>query len=317
MAATASANSASSPPRSRSKQLAKRVFRGLERLHVHVLPRHFYSPVADRQWLEQNPSLWRVRQQLRGIDWNLDAQLAWLEQTCQRHLDEVRGFSYLGALAARGIGFRYGPIEGQVLHCAIRTLAPPLVVEVGSGASTALIADAAAKNAAEGSTRSRIVTIDPFAPAEVAGLPGVEVIAQPAQSVAESVFAELGEGDLLFIDSTHVVKAGSELGPLYLDVLPGLAAGVTIQIHDIYLPYLYSPWILTELWDWQETLLLAALLVNNPELEVLCALSALHDARSDQLRTLLPDYRPLELVDGIDAGRGPGHYPSSIWLRSR
>jgi hypothetical protein len=293
------------------------MFRGLERLHLHVLPRHFYSPVADRRWLEQNPDLWRLPQRLRGIGWDLDRQLVWLEQTCTRHLDEVRGFSYLGPLAARGIAFRYGPIEGQVLHCAVRSLAPPLVVEVGSGASTALIADAAARNAAEGSSHSRIVTIDPFAPDEVLDLPGVEVIRQPAQSVAESVFRELGDGDLLFIDSTHVIKAGSELGRLYLDVLPGLPGGVTIQIHDIYLPYLYSPWILTELWDWQETLLLAALLVNNPKLEVLCALAALHDARPDYLRTVLPDYRPLQLIEGIDAGCGPGHYPSSIWLRSR
>jgi hypothetical protein len=232
-------------------------------------------------------------------------------------LDEVRSFSYLGPLADRGIAFRYGPIEGQVLHCAMRTLAPRLVVEVGSGASTALMADAAAMNAAEGARRSRIVTIDPFGPPALSNLDGVEVIAQPAQSVPESVFAELGDGDLLFIDSTHVVKAGSELGRLYLDVLPGLAPGVTIQIHDIYLPYLYSPWILTELWDWQESFLLAALLVNNPRLEVLCALSALHDARSDELRALLPDYCPLQMEDGIDPGRGVGHYPSSIWLRSK
>jgi hypothetical protein len=180
-----------------------------------------------------------------------------------------------------------------------------------------LIADAAAMNTAEGSTGSRIVTVDPFAPPELGVLPGVEILAQPAQSVRESVFAELGHGDLLFIDSTHVVKAGSELGRLYLDVLPGLPAGVTIQIHDIYLPYLYSPWILTDLWDWQETLLLAALLVNNPRLEVLCSLSALHDARPEQLQAVLPDYRPLQLIDGIDAGRGEGHYPSSIWLRSK
>jgi hypothetical protein len=253
---------------------------------------------------------------MRGIRWDVDAQLQWLERTCAEHLDEVRRFTFLPRLAELGIGFRYGPIEGQVLHCAIRRLAPRLVIEVGSGASTALISDAANRNVADGGSGSRILTIDPFAPAALAGLSGVEVIAEPAQAVPESVFGELSEGDLLFIDSSHVVKAGSELGRLYLDVVPNLPAGVTVHIHDIYLPYLYSPWILSDLWDWQETLLLGTLLVNNPRLEVLCGLAALHDAMPERLQAVLPDYRPLPLTDGIDLAGGDGHYPSSIWLRS-
>ncbi len=305
------------PSRSRGKRLAQQIFRGLERLGVHVLPRHFYSPVADRGWLERNPGLWRTPQRMDGLAWDLEEQLEWLQGICAEHLDEVRSFSYLARLAERGIAFRYGLIEGQVLHCVMRTLAPRLVIEVGSGASTALIADAAARNAADGGRRSRIVAIDPFAPRELADLPGVEVRAEPAQTVEASAFAELTEGDLLFLDSTHVVKAGSELGRLYLDVLANLPAGVIVHIHDIYLPYLYSPWILSDPWDWQETLLLAALLVHNPHLEVLCGLAALHDAMPERMRAVLPDYEPLRMTQGLAADGADGHYPSSIWLRSK
>jgi hypothetical protein len=303
--------------RSLAKGALSRGFRALERVGLHVLPRHYYSPVADRRWLLRHPGLWRLRHTLTGVEWDLEAQLQWLERICATYLDEVRGFSFIETLAARGIDFRYGPIEGQVLHCVVRTLAPRLVVEVGGGASTALIADAAARNRGDGRPETRIVTIDPFAPPQLAGLPGVEVVTDPAQAAPEQLFAQLSEGDLLFIDSTHVLRAGSELPRLYLDVLPGLPEGVTIHIHDIYLPYLYSPWILSGPWDWQETVLLAALLTNNPRLEVLCCQSALHDAMPERLKLALPDYRPMQLVDGIASGYSDGHYPSSTWLRSR
>jgi hypothetical protein len=294
-----------------------RLFLLLERLGYDVLPRHFYSPVADRRWLERNHELWRRPIALPGIGWDLEAQLGWLRATCSEHLDEVRGFPFLAGPAEGGAQFGYGPIEGQVLHCVVRGLAPPLVVEVGSGSSTVLIAEAAERNRAEGRGETRIVTIDPYPPPQVEDLPGVESLAVPAQAVPDAVFEELGEGDLLFIDSTHSVKAGSELARLYLELLPTVAPGVTIQIHDIFLPYANSPGILrTDLWDWQETTLVAALLTGNPRLEVLCCQSALHDGAPERLGEILPDYVPLPMSAGLDTGEGAGHYPSSLWLRT-
>jgi exopolysaccharide biosynthesis WecB/TagA/CpsF family protein len=311
------ARSAPAPRGSLAKRISFRMFRLLERTRLHLLPVHFYSSVADRGWLERNPDLWREPASLPGVQWDLEAQLAWLRSTCAEHLGEVAGFSFVEAIQARGVAFRYGLVEGQVLHCVIRSLAPELIVEVGSGASTCITADAIALNVAQGGTDSRVIAIDPFAPPELCTLDRVEVVAEPAQTVAPETFAQLRAGDLLFIDTTHVVKAGSELGRLYLEVLPSLPAGVTIHIHDIYLPYLYSPWILSDPWDWQESTLLAALLTSNARFEVLCCQAALHDAMPDRLRGVLPDYRPLPLDRGIDHGDRSGHYPSSIWLRTR
>jgi hypothetical protein len=294
-----------------------RLFLLLERLGYHVLPRHFYSPVADRRWLQRNPELWRRRISLPGIDWDLEAQLGWLRETCAEHLDEVRGFPFLSELTASGAPFGYGLIEGQVLHCVVRKLAPPLVVEVGSGTSTMLIAEAAGRNRAEGRGDTRIVTIDPYPPAQLRDLPGVESMAVPAQAVPDEVFEQLGAGDLLFIDSTHSLKAGSELPRLYLELVPTLAPGVTIQIHDIFLPYANSPGVLhADLWDWQETALVAALLSGNPGLEVLCCQSALHDGAPERMGEVLPDYKPLPMSGGLDTGERAGHYPSSLWLRT-
>ncbi|MGH3518019.1 MAG: WecB/TagA/CpsF family glycosyltransferase [Haloechinothrix sp.] len=299
------------------KRAGYRVFKALERARVHVLPRHYYSPVADRQWLRNNEDLWRRPATVHGVDWNLDEQLAWLDKVCSTHLDEVKDFSFLPGLDLRGIGFRYGQVEAQVLHCAVRTFAPKRIVEIGSGASTAITSDAVARNVAEGRPVSAIVAIDPYMPQEIRALPFVEVRETPAQQVPVEAFADLSEGDLLFIDSTHVLKTGSELHRIYLELLPALPPGVLVHIHDIYLPYLYSPWALSDFWDWQETALLAALLTNNPKFEVLSCQSALHHAMPDQLQAVLPDYRPRPMIDGIDDGASNGHFPSSIWLRSR
>jgi predicted O-methyltransferase YrrM len=294
-----------------------RLFLLLERLGYHLLPRHFYSPVADRRWLERNPDLWRRPISLPGLEWDLDAQLAWLRETCSEHLEEVEGFPFLSELTEGGAPFGYGLIEGQVLHCVVRKLAPRLVVEVGSGSSTMLIAEAARRNQSEGRGETRIVTIDPYPPAQLTEIPEVESVTLPAQAVPDQVFEELGAGDLLFIDSTHSLKAGSELPRLYLEVLPTLAAGITIQIHDVFLPYANSPGILhADLWDWQETILVAALLTGNPRLQVLCCQSALHDAASERMGEILPDYQPLPTNAGLESGAGSGHFPSSLWLRT-
>ena len=292
------------------------VFRAMflsERVGIQVVPRHFYSPVADRRWLAEHTQLWQVRYELPG--WSLDTHLTWLRRVCADHLDEVSGFSFIGQSERMGVPFRYGHIEGQVLHCAIRTLAPPLIVEIGSGSSTVIAAEAVRMNVAEGKRGSRIVTVDPFASEELDKLQDVEVRRIPAQAAPPDLFAELGSGDLLFIDSTHVLRTGSELHRLYLEVLPHLRSGVAVHIHDIYLPWMYSPRVLAEPWDWQETALLAALLIGNPGFEVLCCQSALHDARSDQLRTIFPDYVPRRLRNGLDTGVG-SHFPASTWIQT-
>lgn len=305
------------PAPSRGKRIAGQAFRALERVGVHVLPAHFYSPVADRRWLQQNPELWRKPFELPGVEWDIDAQAAWLEEACRPYANEVRGFPFLQTLAERGIGFRYGLIEAQLLHCVLRTYAPPRIVEIGSGASTSISSDAVSRNVAEGRPASTITSIDPYAPPELTSLPHVEVLASPAQTIDASITEQLGEGDLLFIDSTHVVKTGSELHRIYLDLLPRLKPGVLVHIHDTYLPYLYSPWVFTDPWDWQETALLAALLTNNSHLEVVCSQPALHHAAPERVQAVLPDYRPRPLSDGIDPGNVDGHFPSSTWLRTR
>ncbi|MCW2750795.1 MAG: methyltransferase family protein [Aeromicrobium sp.] len=287
------------------------------RLGVRVEPLHYYSNIADRRWLNQNPDLWQLPFQERGIAWDLDDQLEWLRSVTDPYATEVKGLEAFRVLTGEAFGPGYGPIESQVLHSFVRARAPRRVIEVGSGVSTAITRGAGALNAAEGRGDVQITCIEPFPQPALRELQGVELHETPSQSAPRELFERLEPGDLLFIDSTHAVRTGSELPFLYLDVIPGLPDGVDIHIHDIYLPYLFNPWVLSDVFDWQETVLLTALLTNNDRLSVSCSLSALHHGRTDELRELLPDYDPAPMPNGVaDDPIGDRHFPSSTWLRT-
>lgn len=285
---------------------------------LRLQPVHYYSEVPDRRQLRSRRPEWARAIRISGTTWDLDAQLHWLSVTCGRYSGEVAGLAEFEAATAAGFGPGFGPIESQVLHGVLRAVAPPRIVEVGSGVSTVLMRHSAAANAAEDRTMSRITCIEPFPRQALRALPGIELIEQSCQAVPDAIFDRLETGDLLFIDSTHAVRTGSEVARLYLEILPRLAPGIIVHIHDITLPYLFRPDILESMFDWQETTLLAALLTNNPALEVLACLSALHEDRPSELQSLLPDYRPKPMNDGLEERNDPrGHFPSSIWLRTR
>lgn len=286
------------------------LFLGADRVGIHVTPSHYYSSVPDRRWLRRNEDLWRRPATMIGIDWDLDSQLSWLEGVVGAHLPEVRLDDIYARSEAVG-GFRYGPIEALILHCWIRTQAPRRIVEIGSGSSTLITSRAIEMNVAEGLMATDVTAIDPFMHDAVAGLPHVSVRRIGGLEIRPEDL-DLGAGDLLFIDSTHAVKAGSEIPHLYLELLPRLPAGVFVHIHDIFLPYLFAPNLYESQFDWQETTLVAAFLCGNPRMAPRCALSALHYDRTEELRALIPEYDPAPIDRGLFTGAG--HYPASLWL---
>jgi len=146
----------------------------------------------------------------------------------------------------------------------------------------------------------------------------ITLLAEPAQDVALQTFTELQAGDLLFVDSTHTVKPGSEVNRLILEVFPRLVTGVTVHVHDVTWPYDHPRGILDEaLFFWNESTLLHAFLVNNVRFTVRACLSQLHYERPDQLRQLVPWYRPQANDDGMSSHSRPGeHFPSSVYLQA-
>jgi hypothetical protein len=167
-----------------------------------------------------------------------------------------------------------------------------------------VIAQACVANAAEG-IRSRFQAFDPFPIAVDESLAGLSALRRiPAQDVPEEVFSELKSGDILFVDTTHTVKIGSDVNRIILRILPLLAPGVIVHFHDICLPYEYPRYLLEDYaLYWAEQYLLQAFLAMNPSFEVLYATDALcRDRRAEIAGTGLA---------------GPSESGSSFWIRRR
>lgn len=287
----------------------------LDHAGLHVLPKHYYTPVPDCTWLRDNHSLWIGRSSLTGIHWDLAEQFAWLKDVCQPYYGEVAGLKSYYSFTQNGPG--YGEIESQVLHCFVRRFTPANIIEIGSGVSTLCMLEAAGLNQREGKRVPRITCVEPFPRPGLRHRKEVELIPQFCQQVPLSLFGRLSDGDFLFIDSTHAVKVGSDVMHIYLEIIPRLPAGVFLHIHDVYLPYAYPRDVFSMPYWWQETALLMALLTNNSRLSVLTCLSALHYDYPEQMRELLTDYHPAPNHEGLAVSPSDrGHFPASIWLKT-
>jgi len=256
-------------------QFARRTFTLWQRLGFHLTPNHYYEPIPDTSALDE--AIWERESGMVGLDWHPQRQRAFLDAVCSRYKSEFDEFE----LDKPGANCRYfgrngvfGRMDGDVLYCMIRHYRPRTVIEVGSGWSTFLSACALEKNRAEDGIPTRLVAIEPFpTPTLRQGIGGnVELVEARLQDVDLDLFQTLEENDILFLDSTHVVKIDSDVCHEYLEILPRLQPGVLVHIHDIYLPDEYpKQLVLGRKIFWNEAYLLQAFLAFNRAFEILWA----------------------------------------------
>jgi predicted O-methyltransferase YrrM len=272
-------------------------------LRIGVLPilDHYYEP----RFRYDGP-LPDAPRSLPGIRWNDAAQLALLERLT--HAPELVD----GQLPARGPRrFAYengyfGPGDAEFLYSAIRHFRPARIMEVGSGHSTLVAAAAIDRNRADDpSYDCRHVCIEPYEHDWLEEL-GVEVVRRPVESLDPAMFQELAANDILFIDSSHVIRPGGDVLYEYLQLLPRLRPGVLVHVHDIFSPYDYpDAWLRHELKLWNEQYLLEAWLSASHDFEIIGALHYLSRHHRHHLERAFPAYARV-------AGR---HVPGSFWIR--
>jgi hypothetical protein len=286
-----------------------------QRFGWDVLPRHFYSAIPEIHGLENSQS-WRAPFSMFGVDGaDIESQLSFAGGCCLPPLPErLTGAGIYERACEQNGAPGYGLIEAEFLFCFITTKRPNKIVQVGSGVSTAVIQMAAK----EAGYKPTIVCIDPF-PTEylirAARDNLIQLIPQPAQEVDIGLLTYLEAGDLLFVDSTHAVRPGSEVNRIILEVLPRLASGAFVHFHDIFLPYDHQYNVLDTLFFWEESTLLHAFLIHNRRYAIAVCLSMLHHACPEKLQSLLPNYRPAFMKDGLRAtGDDPGHFPTAAYL---
>lgn len=231
---------------------------------------HFYSAVPSADDRRRAIAAIRDVPSLPGIELGLERQWALLESL--RPLLAVTAL-HEQPTAERRYGFdnpSFGPGDALILQGLMRFLRPRRIVEVGSGHSSALMLDV---NEQFLDRSVEFTFIEPY-PALLKSLmrAGDPVGAIHERIVQESdigLFRALEANDILFIDSTHVLKAGSDVGHLLFEVLPALAPGVVVHFHDVFWPFEYPEGWIEEGRAWSEIYALRAFLQYNAAFRVL------------------------------------------------
>ncbi|HEY1794654.1 MAG TPA: class I SAM-dependent methyltransferase [Stellaceae bacterium] len=254
----------------------------LQALGVHLAPCNFYSTIPTVDEIE---AAFRAPSP-PSYDAIFDhaAMTAFLDDALYPHSHEF------DPPLSGGDGYNWYPrsfsfSDAMAYHCFVRHARPRTIIEIGAGAST-LIADAACRQ----NGRGRIVCIDPYPPDFVSRIAGVsEMIVEPVQNLSPDFFNErLSDGDIVFIDSTHTVKHGSDCLHLYLNILPQIRPTVLVHVHDVYLPGTAPEQHLRD-WQiyWTEQYLVMAYLIENRRADVLYGSSYHMQRNIERLRAFM------------------------------
>lgn len=272
-----------------------------------VPPGHFYSPIVsidearrDAERIFRDPG-----DTFPGIDLNEAEQLDIL--SVLEGFYEAVPFSATKVDAAR-YSFEnrsYSYSDAIVLYGMMRHLRPARIIEVGSGHSSCAMMDV---NDRFFSSSIDLTFIDPY-PQLLESLIGPDeqarthIVPSRLQDVDLSIFGELAAGDILFIDSTHVSKTGSDVNRLFFEVLPSLASGVYIHIHDVFFPFEYPQHWVFGGFSWNELYVLRAFLQYNERFRIVFMNTFMEVRHAERFRQRMP----LCL-------KNPG---GSIWLRKQ
>jgi hypothetical protein len=269
-----------------------------------LVRRGFYSPLPATD--ELPAEVWTRRSPLEGIHFDSAEQVRFVKDNLAPHIPEFDPRfdtrTSFGSYDIRNLA--YDEVDSELLYAFVRHLRPKRVVELGSGFSSLVLAHGCEANRQEGADCVYEI-FDPYPRPFIAELPGLSGQYEvPAQEVPIEAFETLAANDILFVDTTHTVKVGSEVNRIVLDVLPRLAPGVVVQFHDIFSPWEYHRHWIEGDWMWNEQYLLQAFLSMNPGYDVLVSCQALVREHADELAKLIPTLRAASA-------------PSAFWMRRR
>jgi predicted O-methyltransferase YrrM len=236
-------------------------------------PGHFYSPVVDPQEAAK-----RVRfgervppQRLKGLRYPVEEMIAFWRAHAEIVARSPFAQEKTGGARYYWDNHIFPASDAAILRAIVLRSRPSRIVEVGSGFSTACMLDTVDEAGLAG---TQITCVEPY-PQRLYGLlraqdrERLRIIEQPVQEAPMDLFASLGGGDILFIDSTHVLKTGSDVHHELFEILPSLQPGVLIHFHDIHYPFEYPRgWIFDSGYSWNEAYALRAFLMYNETFEI-------------------------------------------------
>jgi Methyltransferase domain len=262
-------------------------------------PGHFYSPIPNQEEVDRVVARMRTTSAVAGdvpsISMNRERQLDLLK-VFERFYPELP-FPEEPTAGCRFFyrGSPYPYPDAIFLYSFLRFAKPRQIIEVGSGFSSAVMLDTVDRFFPQ---PPKMTFIEPY-PVNLNRLlrpedrERVTIVTDKVQNTPIELFASLNDGDLLFIDSSHVVKCGSDLSFLFFEVLPRLSVGVYVHFHDIFQSFEYPEEWLRGGWYWNEAYFLKAFLSNNNAWEICFFNNYVRTAHAD----FLADRMPLCLKD--------------------
>lgn len=274
-----------------------------DRFGFQLRTTHYYEPTYRAADLQEAPV---VERNLPAIDLNIALQLELLERC--RFTGELQEIPIdvprLGRFGFQNGNYSFG--DAEMLYNIIRLIRPSRIVEIGSGMSTLIARLAIDVNAQEGFQPPDHVCIEPYEAPWLESA-GVTVRRERVEDAELALFEHLGTDDILFIDSSHVIRPNGDVLREYLEILPRIAPGVWIHVHDVFTPRDYpATWVREERRLWNEQYLLEAFLSHNSDFEVVCALNWLHHNHRAELAAACPML-----------GAHPLAEPGAFWIRRR
>lgn len=256
---------------------------------VFAPPGHYYSPIPSPEDVETLGARAHPGD-IPGIDLREADQLAMLEQLAAFYPSMPFTAEGSPGLRYRFDNPSYSYADGVLLHTMLRLVRPRRLIEVGSGYTSALTLDTSERflgNALE------CTFIEPHPELLLTLMTDADrqrsrIIPARLQDVDLDVFLGLGAGDILFIDSTHVSKVNSDVNRLFFDILPRLAPGAIVHIHDVFPGFEYPLDWLRQGRAWNEQYVLRAFLQFNDRFRVRLFGSHMIGRHPEWFRTHMP-----------------------------
>jgi len=247
------------------------------------------------------------------VDFGLENGLAVLNDVVPRYIDGFRARFPLHQTPDEDfflINGAYMAVDAHVYWCFIHHYKPRRIIEIGAHASTMISTAAAASIATQNGDGCLIRIIEPYPSDFLRREDGrsITLIAKKVQQIPLDLFQELDAGDILFIDSTHMLRQGSDVQYEYLEILPRLKPGVLVHIHDISLPRHYPKVYFDNQLYWNEQYLLQAFLAYNSRFDVVWAGNAMMLAYPEAMRSAFPEF------DDMRAAY-PSSEPTAFWMQ--
>lgn len=262
----------------------------LLKMGVFPIRDHYYEPQFDLRTTRRPLAQERP---LPGIDWNVDEQMALLHSMC--FADELADTpvdkpEHLDFYLNNGL-FEAG--DAEFWYQLVRLKKPRRIFEVGSGNSTLAAIQAIRRNQVEDSAYAcKHVCIEPYE------MPWLErttasVVRKKVEDVDVTFFSELEEDDVLFIDSSHIIRPEGDVLFEYLELLPTLNRGVIVHVHDIFSPRNYpEQWLVDRVRLWNEQYLLEAFVTHNSSWAIIGSLNYLRHHHYESLKSVAPFLTP-------------------------